>query len=139
MDTRSWTCPSCQRGVALRLLRCPTCSTARPGALPATAVPGLPPTGLDPAGGPDATRGGTTPAGPLDLVGEPASIEPLELLWMSFGLAAVIGLLWAFVLTQVDSLDLVLEALFAVSMVAPTTMFWVAVIALGVRLGLGRR
>jgi hypothetical protein len=62
----------------------------------------------------------------------------MQLLWWSIGLSVLLGLVWGLIFSAFDE-GAVLRALFYLSLIAPTTMYSVAVIALGVRLGLGRR
>lgn len=68
-----------------------------------------------------------------------APLEPMNLLWGSIVLSVLLGLVWGLIFSATEPPGALLRALFYLSLLVPTTMYSVAVIALGVRLGLGRR
>ena len=63
----------------------------------------------------------------------------MQLQWWAIGLTVALSLFWGTVFSNSEDPGAVTRVLFALSLLAPTTMYSVAVIALGVRLGLGRR
>ena len=123
MQTTTWRCHNCGREVADRIAACPRC-------------------GYDKAGLQVFAAASSRPRAAQDLSsweGKRARIEPMQLLWWAIGLTVALSLFWGTVFSNSEDPGAVTRVLFALSLLAPTTMYSVAVIALGVRLGLGRR